>query len=616
MRSQAVMKWIFLCLACLLCLQAGCQPLLGTPPTSPLDGYDTTGMDLFPPTRTPFQPALSGRFPPTPAEAITQEMPEEPEEEAGALPTPTATPEPVLLPTDNLGVNNPPTDPVVLLWIEPSLPEALQQALVVPANYARLPASKTPPVSGKILELRAGSSQPVSAWVYALVAPFPTVEQGVSFNELKDAWSGAASGPFGGQPLLLDESTFLSFSQVWGAPADGAVQVAAADDLGRIAWGRRPSWALVPFETLGPGWKVMEIDGVSPLHKDFDAAAYPLTVPVSLSGDPDLVAEVLTQYGPASPAPLAPSTNRDPNRLTVVALTGVTALVRATAFTMEQRGILYPGKDVRDILRNADITHVSNEVPFASNCPFPDPVQQGMRFCSDPRYIELLKDVGTDVVELTGDHFQDWGESAMLYTLELYREQGWVYYGGGANLEEGRQASIIEHNGNRLAFIGCNAKGGSYAQASAQHPGAVKCNFDWMVNEISRLRQEGYLPIATFQHFEYYTYRAQPNQVQDLRVLAEAGAVIVSGSQAHQPQAFEFFGNSLVHYGLGNLFFDQYDVSEATRQGFIDLHVFYDGRYIGAELVPILFIDYARPRLMTPQEARQVLNKLFAASGW
>jgi hypothetical protein len=573
-------------------------------------------MDLLQPTRTAFQPAPSGRFPATPTELTTLQVPAGAENEPADQPAATPTFEPAILPTQEVGVSTATTDPRVALWIEPSLPEALQQALVVPEGYYRIPDGQNPPLSGMTLELRVGAGQPVSAWVYALVAPFPTVEQGISFQELQNAWSGAESGPFGSQPLMMDESTFLNFSEIWGAPADGAVRVEAANDLGRIAWGNLPSWALVPFEALGPGWKVLEIDGVSPLKKDFDATTYPLTLPVSVSGDPVLTADFLANFGPATSTPMALPTNRDPNRLTVVALTGVTALVRATAFTMEQKGILYPGKDVREILRNADIAHVSNEVPFARNCPFPDPVQQGMRFCSDPRYIELLKDMGTDIVELTGDHFQDWGEEATLYTLELYRELGWGYYGGGANLEDGRKAFTVEHNGNRLAFIGCNAKGGSYAQASATHPGAVKCDFDWMVSEISRLREEGYLPIATFQHFEYYTYHAQPNQIQDSRLLAEAGAVVVSGSQAHQPQAFEFVGNSLVHYGLGNLFFDQYDVSEACRQGFIDLHVFYDGRYIGAELVPILFVDYARPRLMTPQEARQVLKKLFTASGW
>jgi poly-gamma-glutamate synthesis protein (capsule biosynthesis protein) len=313
---------------------------------------------------------------------------------------------------------------------------------------------------------------------------------------------------------------------------------------------------------------------------------------------------------------LAPASNRDPNKLTTLAMTGVTALVRATAFTMEQQGIEYPARDIGDWLRSADITHISNEVPFAEGCPFPNPVQESMIFCSDPRYIRLLESVGTDVVELTGDHFQDWGEEAMYYTLDLYRQEGWGTYGGGANLDEGRKALLVEHNGNRLAFIGCNAKGGSFAQAGPDHPGAVRCDLDWMAGEISRLRAEGYLPIATFQHFEYYTYAAQPNQISDARQLAEAGAVIVSGSQAHQPQGMEFLGDSFIHHGLGNLFFDQYSVSLATRQAFIDRHVFYDGRYLGVELLPMMFVDYARPRPMTEDERLDLLQSVFSASGW
>ena len=165
---------------------------------------------------------------------------------------------------------------------------------------------------------------------------------------------------------------------------------------------------------------------------------------------------------------------------------------------------------MREWLRAADITHISNEVPFARDCPYPDPVQPDMRFCSDPRYIDLLEDVGTDVVELTGDHFQDWGSEAMLLTLDMYRQHGWPYYGGGENLQDGRKALLIEHNGNRLAFIGCNGKGGSFAQAGPHHRGSGRLRGRLDAAEIARLKQEGYLPIATFQHFEYYTYRAQP----------------------------------------------------------------------------------------------------------
>ena len=278
--------------------------------------------------------------------------------------------------------------------------------------------------------------------------------------------------------------------------------------------------------------------------------------------------------------------------------------------------MLYPAQDIRDLLLHADITHISNEVPFAVDCPYPNPKQEEIRFCSADQYIQLLEDVGTDVVELTGDHFSDWGTEAMIHTLELYKEHHWPYYGGGANLAEGRQALLLEDHGNRIAFIGCNEKGGSFAQASDTQPGAAACDMDWMAGEITRLKAEGYLVIATFQHHEYYTYLAQPDQQEDFRQMASAGADIVSGSQAHQPQGMEFLGNSLLHYGLGNLFFDQYSYCDACRQGMIDRHIFYEGRYISTELLPIEFVDYARSRPMTWEEATALFQSLFSASGW
>lgn len=526
---------------------------------------------------------------------------------------PTATPQPatpeILLVTP--AMSSSPTEIALSIWVDPQLPETLLEAVVIPPAFVHAKEAE-----GATLRLEVGGGEPLGLWVYALVAPFPTMDQGVSSEELRRFWNGESSSPMSGKPLLMDESTFAVFTKLWGAPASGATEVLPGGNLLDTAWNNRPSWAIVPFEALEPRWKVLEVDGLSPLRKEFEPSVYALRVPYSVAGDQTLAELVRGLYGSEADTPFVPFSNRNPEKLTTLAMTGVTALVRSTAYTMEKRGIEYPGRDVGDWLRNADITHISNEVPFAKNCPYPNPVQPDLIFCSDPRYIGLLEEVGTDIVELTGDHLQDWGTDAMYYTLDLYKERGWPYYGGGANLEEGRRAVILEHNGNRLAFIGCNGKGGGYARASADHPGAVVCDFDWMQSEIARLRQAGYLPIVTFQHFEYYSYLAQPKQIRDFERVADAGAVIVSGSQAHQPQAFEFKNDALIHYGLGNLFFDQYATNYATRRAFIDRHVFYDGRFISTELLPILFMDYARARPMTPEEREDLLQLVFSASGW
>lgn len=545
-------------------------------------------------TLTPFQPAIDLG---TPVPTSGQQDSIEPTEEI-LSPTEPANP-----PT---ATQVPPNNSSKSIWVAPYLPEELVSNLILPEGLGR---SNSP--ENSLIQLAVGDQQPVSQWVFALVAPYPTITDQVSTSELKQSWNGNSSGPFAGHPLLLTESTYQMLSAWWGEPGNGAIQVLPGEDLIESAWDQGTSWAIVPFEALEPGWKVISIEGQSPLRKNFDATSYSLTVTISLQGDQQLVDTILTSSS-------LPPSNRDPNKLTTVAVTGVTALVRATAFAMHRNGITYPARDIGEILRQADITHISNEIPFTPDCPFPNPVQADLRFCSRPEYIELLEEVGTDVVELTGDHFGDWGPDAMRYTLDMYEKRDWIYYGGGYDLKDARKARLIEHNGNKIAFIGCNGKGGGYATASDSQPGAVACDFDWMQTEIARLVQEGYQVIATFQHFEYYTYYPQPDQVRDFRSLASAGASIVSGSQAHQPQGLEFYKNSFIHYGLGNLFFDQYHfcTDYACDDGFIDMHVFYNGEYIGNELITIVFEDYARPRLMNPEERAVLLNKVFSASNF
>jgi len=77
----------------------------------------------------------------------------------------------------------------------------------------------------------------------------------------------------------------------------------------------------------------------------------------------------------------------------------------------------------------------------------------------------------------------------------------------------------------------------------------------------------------------------------------------------------EFYGDSLIHYGLGNLFFDQLGWFEDTNKAFLDRHVFYDGKYLGVELITVQFFNWSTPTLMTPEARAAMLERLFAESG-
>ncbi len=282
--------------------------------------------------------------------------------------------------------------------MDPDLPAAFKNSLQI--NTIGFAPSESENATAK---LTFGSEFPISTWIYALVAPFPTVADGINSTELQAYWQEASSTVYFDR-LILGKSSYKAIESLWGKPA-GTVEVHPDADLINLAWNTPGTWAIIPFEEIQPRWKVIALDEQFPLHKDFMPESYSLTVPISLvaiDGKPtDAIADALK--------PNLAQTNRDADKLATVILTGVTALVRGTAREMEKLGITRPAEVIGKTLRDADILHISNEVPFAVNCGEPaELTTDEFIFCSKDEYVELLKAVGTDVVELTGDHFEDW----------------------------------------------------------------------------------------------------------------------------------------------------------------------------------------------------------------
>jgi poly-gamma-glutamate synthesis protein (capsule biosynthesis protein) len=522
---------------------------------------------------------------------------------------PTASPVPLGLASPTIAPTSTTTGPASkTLWISSAVPAGLRHI----AEGWGIPLTPDSNLASLSLDVQPGSDGGSTQWLYALVAPFPTVMDGVTYDELRAVWKGSSSESFGKWPLLMTASTLSAFANAWGAPAV-RVQVTADDQLADAAWEEPPAWAIIPFESIGPRWKVLAVDGQSPIRKDFDASSYPLKVSFAISSTlKDTAAYAL------------PKTNRDPLKLTTVIMTGTTALVREIAYQMEVKGLDYPGRDIGDILRQADILHVSDEVSFDPNCPPPNP-DKNRFYCSDPRYIELFDKVGVDVVELTGNHILDNGVYSMLYTLDLYKQHHIAFFGGGANLEDARKPFMVDLHGNKLAFLGCIAGEPPEPLATSGSPGANPCDYPLLTAQVKSLRTQGYLPIVTFQYKEGYSPQVMPWQENDFRKVAEAGAVIVSGSQSHVPMEMEFYKGTFIHYGLGNLFFGQMGnqppgpglpLQPSERYEFLDRHVFYDGRYINTELLTAMLEDYARPRPLTPDERAGFLTAYFAYSGW
>ena len=488
------------------------------------------------------------------------------------------------------------------LWIEPGFPVSLREELDWPGTLVR--DSKAADCRLEFVpELAENAAEPenIMQRVYVLVAPYPTVRDAIAVKTLKAVWTGKQI-PLIDQ-LLTDAETAKLFNVLWGKASVESVRILPEDQILSAAWDSERTWALIPFDQLDPRWKVIRVDGTSPFSIGFDAENYALSVRWQLTCTDDASCDLKL-----------PESNYDPQKLTTLTLTGTTAMARRLAYAIEDQGADFVTANIAPVVGASDFTHVSNEVSFSESCAPGIPLRLEARFCSLPTYMKVLENIGADLVELTGNHNLDWGIEPFLYSLEKYKSQGMQVYGGGINKEEAAAPVFIEHHGNRIAVVGCNAVGPENVLATETQPGAAKCDLENLKTTVSSLVEQGWLVVVTFQHLEYPDYSIPPVQSHDFYAIAEAGAAIVSGSQAHVPQGFAFVGDSFIHFGLGNLLFDQ--ISDIERDSFFDRHYFYNGKYIGNVLETIRQQETMQPRFLRVSERQSLLKTVFGTSNW
>jgi enterochelin esterase-like enzyme len=442
---------------------------------------------------------------------------------------------------------------------------------------------------------RPEPSPAVSQGWYLLlpVVAFPSLESSISAERLQAIRSGQPDSS-----LVLADDVAATLGEL-GVVVDPSVRVVPAERLYNTLWGDRRLFTLLPFERLMMRYRVLHVDHEHPLDGDVDDFPFAF----------------------ASDAP-----NYHPGRLTRLLLSGVTALTRGTKRTLDANGVEWAASGIREYVSRADFFHTSNEVSIYPTCPQTSgPLYGGsFSFCSKPEHFELFTLLGLDIVELSGNHNNDYGYDAYLDTLQWYEDRDISVVGGGRTLEEARSPLILDHHGNSIAMLACNWVGPYYALVNEDpsllggvRPGAAYCDLEWLREVLPELSETHDLVVVTVQYLELDEYTPSDEQRSDFRFLAQLGADVVIGTSSHYPQTFEFFptmrGDAYIHYGMGNLFFDQHSL--AGRRFFMNQLFIYDGELVTVDLFTGLIDDLSRPRPMTPEQRLNFLFLMFNEYG-
>ena len=308
--------------------------------------------------------------------------------------------------------------------------------------------------------------------------------------------------------------------------------------------------------------------------------------------------------------------------------TGVTALARGIQTKLNQVGDgAYFAENIKDFLSSSDLTHISNEVSFADDCTTES---SSTILCADNRVFDSIKAIGTDIIELTGNHNVDVGKDAALDTLKLYHDNHLLTFGGGKDAEDAKQPLELDQKNTKITWLGYNlstTKAGA-GGATDTLPGANLYDEETAQEQIQAAKERGDFVIVDVQYFECYCYPEAgfveyetcdypispgesdwPEQEAFFKHLIDLGADLVVGTQAHQPQTFELYSGKPIYYGLGNLFFDQ-TYWPGTERSLILTHYFWNGKLLQTVITPTIYDEALQTAPMSDQDATAFLSRL------
>ncbi|MCO5177888.1 MAG: CapA family protein [Thermomicrobiales bacterium] len=441
---------------------------------------------------------------------------------------------------------------------------------------------------------------------YVAVVSRRLIIRAISSDQLRQLWTGeigdwSALGSPVSQPVVrvaVNESA---------GPFDAGFadqQVPNRDDLATYLEDQPGALAIIPAHLIDFRFRTLRLDGVTWFRPG--DATWPLQVTMVV----DVEASQRSALAERVTAAITPA-----EELAPVSMTWAGDIIlgrRVHAKMLEYGDWAAPFRSIADELTWADVT-ISN-LECAISDAYETPVDpKTFDFKTDPPAMAGLELAQIDVLSRANNHAFNFGPVAMEDTTALLDAAGIKHFGIGRNIEEARQASVVEVGGVTYAFLGYNGISDEWDGAEADSPGTNPL-LDWLVVEdIRRELAAGHIVIPFFHWGIEYVYDPTEEQRYFAQVAIDTGAAMVMGSHPHWVQAVETYKGKSIVYSLGNFVFDQ-EWSIETKQGMMADVWMRGDTLLALDLVPILIEDYHKPRRMSDDEAWPVLGEVWAAS--
>ena len=213
------------------------------------------------------------------------------------------------------------------------------------------------------------------------------------------------------------------------------------------------------------------------------------------------------------------------------------------------------GKDIENLLANADFTIFNLEVPLTD---FSTPIKKcGPNLIAPTKTIAGLKAINPHFFTLANNHILDQGEQGLKSTMDILDEHGIAYAGAGKDLASAAKPYILALEGKKIGIYCCAEH--EFTIATENTPGANPFDPLNSLDHVVELKSQcDYVIVLYHGGKEHYRYPS-PYLQKVCRKLVDKGADIVVCQHSHCIGCEEKWHGGTIVYGQGNFLFDDCD---------------------------------------------------------
>lgn len=210
-----------------------------------------------------------------------------------------------------------------------------------------------------------------------------------------------------------------------------------------------------------------------------------------------------------------------------------------------------------DHMQDADICFVNNEFQYSDRgSALPG---KPWTFRGDPENVCVMEDLGVDIVSLANNHVYDFGEDALLDTMDTLTDAEIPYVGAGKDLDEASAVYYYELDGFTVAFVsGTRVEWIEETKGATETtPGVFRTTDPSLLYARTKEASANADFVVVYMHWgmEAVTYQEE-YQTETGHGLIASGADVVIGDHPHCLQGIEYYQGKPILYSLGNYWFN------------------------------------------------------------